>query len=108
MHCVPDCKAPHGVRHEQHCDPPCSAEIRTKNKLQKVLVVKKVPTYKWVVEVVCDACAQKCGDDAIPLDEPAPAGDEGDAPSPPMAKRDTAMPSVVKQASALISSRRQK
>ena len=47
--CVPTCS--HG-RCGHDCGT-CSAEVRTKKKLLKVEVVKKVPTYKWVVEHVC-------------------------------------------------------
>src|SRR6186713_1941782 len=50
--CVPTCS--HG-RCGHDCGA-CSAEVRTKTKLFKVEVIKKVPTYKWVVEHVCAGC----------------------------------------------------
>lgn len=38
--------------------PSCDVEIRSRNKLYKKEIVKKVPTYKWVVEYCCpDCCA---------------------------------------------------
>ncbi len=84
MHCKPDCKEPHGVKYEQHCDPPCWAEVHTKNKLYKHEVVKKVPHYKWVVEHVCDACAARhapCDQGHDPA-EPHEAHDPSSAPLP--------------------------
>jgi hypothetical protein len=39
---------------------PASAEVRTKKKLIKHEVITEEPTYKWVVERVCDECAQRC------------------------------------------------
>jgi len=52
------------MRHVQKCDPACSAEIRTRRKLIKTEVTKRVPTYKWVVEYVCDSCGPVDGQPA--------------------------------------------
>jgi hypothetical protein len=30
--------------------------------------MEEVPSHKWVVETICDACAAKCGTNAIPQD----------------------------------------
>jgi hypothetical protein len=49
----------------EHCcekpvyKPTCAA-VHTKKKLIKHEVTKKVPSYKWVVETVCDHCAHRC------------------------------------------------
>jgi hypothetical protein len=37
---------------------PGSAKVHTKKKLMKKTVTKKVPSHKWVVEDLCDNCAQ--------------------------------------------------
>ena len=39
---------------------PTCAEVHTKKKLVKHEVTKEEPTYKWVVETVCDECAHRC------------------------------------------------
>lgn len=36
--------------------PACSAKIYTKKKLMKKVVTKKVPSFKWVVEDLCEKC----------------------------------------------------
>jgi len=38
---------------------PGCAEIHTKKKLMKKTIVKKVPSYKWVVEDLCKDCEAK-------------------------------------------------
>lgn len=55
-------------REWQPCGDP---ELRTKRKLMRKTVVKKVPTYKWVVQDLCEECRT-----ASPSDlPPAPAAD---------------------------------
>ncbi len=49
------------------------AKLRTRNKLVKYVVEKKVPSYKWVVEDLCDDCCHHAMNDA------AQAFSEGDA-----------------------------
>ena len=55
---------------------PCgNPEIRTRRKLMRKTVVKKVPTYKWVVQDLCEECRN-----ASPSDlSPAPAADAKEA-----------------------------
>ncbi len=38
---------------------PGTATIRTKKKLMKRTTTKKIPSYKWVTEQVCDQCARQ-------------------------------------------------
>jgi hypothetical protein len=38
---------------------PGSAKVHTKKKLMKKNVTKKVPSYKWIVEDLCEKCADK-------------------------------------------------
>ncbi len=96
--CCRDCQ-----RHLRLCDkgvkewgPPCGCCVRTKKKLIKVEVVKKVPVYKCVIETVCDNCgcdngcntgcnagcatATDCG---APAGVPAPMPGDHSAPLPP-------------------------
>ena len=35
--------------------------------------IEEVPTHKWVVETVCNACAGKCNSDAAPQADDGPA-----------------------------------
>lgn len=46
--------------------PGCSAKIRTKKKLMKQTVTKKVPTFKWVVEDLCADCEAEVVPPTIP------------------------------------------
>jgi hypothetical protein len=39
--------------------PGCSKGIRTKKKLMKKTIEKKIPSYKWVVEDLCQECEDK-------------------------------------------------
>jgi hypothetical protein len=57
---------------------PSWARIHTKKKQMKRVVTKTVPTYKWVVEALCEACAAKTAsvDVAMEYDAlPAPITD---------------------------------
>jgi hypothetical protein len=74
--CVPGKSQKCGTKCECHCKQcllgcrehccekpvykPTCAEVHTKKKLIKHEVTKEVPTYKWVVETVCDDCACRC------------------------------------------------
>ena len=40
--------------------PGCGAKPYTKQKLMKKTITKKVPSYKWVVETLCDDCRERC------------------------------------------------
>ncbi len=51
------------------------AKLKTPKHLMKKSVEKKVPSYKWVVENLCDKCQTECQQQTAP----APA----DAPPPP-------------------------
>jgi hypothetical protein len=55
--CTLDC---HGHPHVEHHWHPTCAQARTIKKLKKVKEEKKVCTWKWVVEEVCDHCAGQC------------------------------------------------
>lgn len=39
---------------------PCTARTFTRKKLQKKIVVRKIPSYKWVTEQLCEECAADC------------------------------------------------
>jgi len=39
---------------------PCSSKIYTKKKLMKKIETKKIPSYKWVVEDLCEKCEANC------------------------------------------------
>ncbi len=68
----------------EHCPEkiykPTCAEVHTKKLLVKKTVEKKVPSYKWVVEYVCDGCANNCCRQNCAM--AAEAG-EGNVPAPP-------------------------
>jgi hypothetical protein len=51
------CSAPHPFVWFDWC--PGGATMHTKTKLMKKVIVRKVPTYMYVVEDLCDACAAK-------------------------------------------------
>jgi hypothetical protein len=70
-------------REWQPCGDP---EIRTKRKLMRKTVVKKVPTYKWVLQDLCEECRN-----APPADlPPAPAADAKESKSSDTKSKDTA------------------
>ena len=46
--------------------PGCSSGIYTKKKLMKKTITKKVPSFKWVVEDLCETCQAKCQSPPIP------------------------------------------
>lgn len=56
--------------------PGCGAHVHTKKKLMKRTVTKTIPSYKWVVEDLCDKCQvvvdQEQATDAV-AEEPHPA-----------------------------------
>jgi hypothetical protein len=60
-HCEPACDecALHGKKFVWTEWIPGCAEIHTKKKLMKKTIVKKVPSYKWVVEDLCKDCEAK-------------------------------------------------
>ncbi len=41
--------------------PGCSAKIYTRRKLMRKIVTRNVPSYRWVVEDLCDQCEAHCG-----------------------------------------------
>lgn len=50
----------------EKCKPnqvPQCAKVRTKTKLYKHVEMEEKKVYKWVVEYVCDSCANSCGAD---------------------------------------------
>jgi hypothetical protein len=53
--------------------PGCSSRIYTKNKLVKKTEIKKVPSYKWVVEDLCGPCRKNIVDMAVPADAEIPS-----------------------------------
>lgn len=65
-HCMcVDCKSSAGTQTDVCSKPkkfvwtewiPGCAKVFTKKKLMKMTVEKKVPSYKWIVEEVCDSC----------------------------------------------------
>jgi hypothetical protein len=60
--------------------PGCAGGITTKNKLMKRTVVKRVPTYKWVVEDLCDGCERNCVGAAVPINVEIPPPPLADTP----------------------------
>lgn len=95
--CVPGPSRP-GCKHietvcDESADPkaPCSqpkkfawtewsasscAKVYTKQKLMKKTVTKTVPSYKWVVETLCEQCQAGCAPVSVPVGThvpPAPA-----------------------------------
>lgn len=58
------------------------AKVFTKTKLMKKTVTKKVPSYKWVVEDLCEKCAAETADAPTPTDAKIPPKPIVDAPSP--------------------------
>jgi hypothetical protein len=48
---------------KKHIYTPTCAEVRSRKKLVKHETFEEVPSHKWVVETMCDACASKCGGD---------------------------------------------
>jgi hypothetical protein len=54
---------------------PGTAHVQTPKHLMKKTTEKKVPSYKWVVENLCEKCQRKCQQETIP------AG--ADVPTPP-------------------------
>jgi len=54
---------------------PSCAKVYHRKKLMKKVVIKKIPTYKWVFEDVCDKCDAKNPGAALPAD--------GEIPAPP-------------------------
>ena len=75
------------------CPNPCGT-IYTKKKLMKKVVKKKVPSYKWVVEDLCQQCEDKAPVASAPADAEIPALPVADAkvkvgptapPAPPAA-----------------------
>lgn len=67
---------------------PTGAILHTKKKLVKHEVTKEVPTYKWVVETVCDDCAHRChtcknGKSRADVEADVMAQNEQLQPSPP-------------------------
>jgi hypothetical protein len=46
--------------------PGCSAQVYTRTKLMRKIVPRKVPSYKWVVEDLCEACEGNCGCADVP------------------------------------------
>ena len=52
--------------------PGCDQEIFTKRKLMKKTVTKAVPSFKWVVEDLCEKCTASCDRVALPEGTPGP------------------------------------
>jgi hypothetical protein len=57
---------------------PTCGTVRTRNKLVKRTETKKVPSYRWVVEDLCERCATECTSHAA-------ADNSGVAPADPFA-----------------------
>ncbi|MEZ6035325.1 MAG: hypothetical protein R3C17_19705 [Planctomycetaceae bacterium] len=53
--------------------PGCDQEIRTKRKLMKKTVKTAVPSYKWVVEVLCAECMATIEPPEVPIGTTIPA-----------------------------------
>lgn len=96
---------------------PACGKVRTRKKLIKKEVVKKVPSYKWVVEYVCDECCHgDCADgcdagqadgqqepaEAMPVPPQPAVAPEAEPPPPPPAPMDpeTARRASMKQTAA--------
>lgn len=70
---------------------PCSAKIFTRKKLMKRTVTKTVPSYKWVIEDLCETCEQNLPEVMIepganvpppPLPMPVPVLTPAPTPAP--------------------------
>lgn len=59
--------------------PSCSAKVHTKKKLMKKVVTQKVPSFKWVVEDLCEKCEANCPCAVIPAGADVPPLPVGDA-----------------------------
>jgi hypothetical protein len=81
---------------------PQCAKVRTKTKLYKHVEMEEKKVYKWVVEYVCDSCANNCCADGacaggacadgVPAQMPQPdpnqvEGEEQGPPQPPVPAR---------------------
>lgn len=88
-HCELVCKDPDAAKEGVACVKPkrlvwtewlpgCCAEVRTRKKLMKRVVTKKVPSFKWVVEDLCDKCQAGCQVVEAPSAEAIPPLPEGD------------------------------
>jgi hypothetical protein len=51
---------------KKHVYTPTCGHVRTRKKLVKHETMEEVPSYKWVVETVCNGCASKCADQGPP------------------------------------------
>jgi hypothetical protein len=51
---------------------PGDAKVHTPKVLLKKTVEKKVPSYKWVVENLCDGCQKACEQQSVPAPQDAP------------------------------------
>jgi len=58
---------------------PCGATMHTKKKLMKKTVTEKIPSFKWVVEDMCDDCEASCGHVEIPKGAEIPQPPDVDA-----------------------------
>ena len=52
--------------------PSCDSKIFTRNKLMKKTITKKIPSYKWVVEDVCEKCRETIEVAELPQDAAVP------------------------------------
>ena len=52
--------------------PSCNSKIFTHKKLMKKVETKKIPSYKWVVEDVCEACQKELQVAELPTDAAVP------------------------------------
>ena len=89
MVCEDYCLPGHGEKCGCQHVPSCGC-VRTKHKLTKFEEVKKVPTYKCVVEYLCDNCCHACG--AAPMNEEPEAAPMEDETSPPPVPAETPAP----------------
>jgi hypothetical protein len=60
--CDADCEGCEHCHQKPNYVPGC-ATVHTRKKLVRHVTQKQVPNYRWVVEYLCDGCAEKCQSD---------------------------------------------
>lgn len=87
--CECSCAARHGYIRRNIWEPSDCATVHTRHLLLRREVVKKVPTYKWVVEYVCCDCegAGACAQQPLPPEAEQLAG-----PKPDLSDEQAAQP----------------
>ena len=59
--------------HKKYTYTPTCAQVRTRKKVVKHETMEEKPSYRWVVENVCDACTDKCTAEKSPKQTKGPS-----------------------------------